>query len=188
MRTAGDFSEAGTWSFKKFFERRKFSDCGAGRIVKQRDKSREGGNSLIEFAMIAPWFFVLFTGVADAGFATYGLIAVQNAARVAALHGAANATTAADQAGACALVIQELTGLPKIGSGFSSNCSSDPVTVTVNYCDGTTPCTGSTTSVDSGPAAFVAVTYQLPHLFQVPFTGLTSITRTAEMRLRDPLP
>ena len=188
MRSASEFTETGKFSFKKFFEHRKFPGCEGRGIMKQRNKCRESGNSLIEFAMIAPWFFVLFTGVADAGFATYGLIAVQNAARVAVLHGAANATTASDQAGACALVIQELTGLPKIGSGFSSNCSSDPVTVTVNYCDGTTPCTGSTTSVDSGPAAFVAVTYQLPHLFQLPFTGLTSITRTAEMRLRDPLP
>jgi len=169
-----------------------FSHSNSGS--EQREISRrsrrpgEKGNSLIEFAFIAPWFFVLFTGVVDTGFATYGLIAVQNAARVAALHGAANVTTASDQAGACAMVIQELRGLPQIGSSFSSTCSSDPLRVTVRYCDGSTPCSGSATSVDNGPATFVSVTYQLPHLFQLPLTGLTSITRTAEMRLRDPLP
>jgi len=156
--------------------------------MKRSSKSRESGNSLIEFALIAPWFFFLFTGVADAGFATYGLIAVQNAARVAALHGAANATAAADQAGACTLVLQELKGLPKIGSSFSSSCNADPVTVTTSYCDGTTPCSGSTTSVDSGPAAYVTVSYRLPSMFQLPISGLSLITRTAEMRLRDPLP
>lgn len=151
------------------------------------NKSREG-NAIVEFALIAPWFFLLFTGVVDAGFATYGLIAVENAARVAALHGAANAVTASDQAGACTLVIQELQGLPQVGSSFSSSCNSNPVTVSVNYCDGSTPCTGSTTSIDNGPATYVAVTYQLPSLFQLPISGLTTITRTAEMRLRDPLP
>jgi Flp pilus assembly protein TadG len=156
--------------------------------MRRAHKRRNGGNSLVEFVLIAPWFFLLFTGVVDAGFATYGLIAVQNAARVAALHGAANTITASDRAGACALVIQELQGLPKIGSSFSGDFTSDPVTVTVNYCDGTTPCTGSSTSVDSGPATFVSVSYQLPALFQLPISGLTSITRTAEMRLRDPLP
>jgi len=151
-------------------------------------KSREQGNSLIEFVMVAPWFFFLFTGVADAGFATYGMIAVQNAARVAALHSAANIVSANDQAGACALAISELRGLPKVGAAFDSQCTSSPVTVTVTYCDGTTPCSGSTTSADGGPATFVAVTYQLPSLFQIPFYGLSTITRTAEMRLRDPLP
>jgi Flp pilus assembly protein TadG len=148
----------------------------------------EKGNSLVEFALIAPWFFFLFTGVIDAGFATYGLIAVQNAARVAAIHTAANASAATDQVGACALVLQELQGLPNINSSFSSNCSSSPVTVTTNYCDNNTPCTGTTTSVDNGPAAYVTVNYQLPSMFQIPFAGITSITRNAEMRLRDPLP
>jgi hypothetical protein len=125
--------------------------------------------------------------VVDAGFAIYGLIAVQNAARVAALHGSANVNTASDQAGACALVLQELKGLPKIGSSFSSNCNSAPITVTANYCDSSTPCTGSTTSIDNGPATYVAVTYQMPQLFNLPISGLSSITRTSEMRLRDPL-
>ena len=150
-------------------------------------KNNEKGNAMVEFAMFAPWFFFLFTGVMDAGFATYGLIAVQNAARVAALHGAANASTASDQAGACTLVIQELRGLPNVGSSFSGNCNSEPITVAMNYCDASTPCTGSATSIDNGPATFVSVTYQLPQLFQLPISGLSTITRTAEMRLRDPL-
>ncbi len=153
--------------------------------MRKTSKNKTNGNSLIEFALVAPWFFFLFTGVSDAGFATYGLIAVQNAARVAALHSAANATTASDQAGACALAIEELKGLPRVSSSFSSSCTSSPVTVTATYCDGSTPCSGSTTSIDSQPATFVSVTYQLPKLFGFPISGMTSITRTAEVRLRD---
>jgi Flp pilus assembly protein TadG len=165
-----------------------FVATNSDSTMTKHNKSRKSGNALVEFALISPWFFLLFTGVMNAGFATYGLIAVQNAARVAALHDAGNVSSASDQSGACALVIQQLKGLPNVGSSFSSSCNADPVTVTVNYCDGTTPCTGSTNSADNGPAAFVSVTYRLPQLFQLPIGGLSTITRTAEMRLRDPLP
>jgi Flp pilus assembly protein TadG len=156
--------------------------------MKKSRKAKQQGSSLVEFVLVAPTFFFLFTGVTQAGFSIYGLIAVENAARVAALHSAANLTTASDQAGACTLVLQELQGLPNVGSGFSSSCSANPITVTAKYCDGTTTCTGTATSVDNGPATFVSVTYQIPPFLQFPVTGLTSITRTAEMRLRDPLP
>jgi Flp pilus assembly protein TadG len=146
------------------------------------------GNSMIEFVLIAPWFFFLFTGLLNAGIATYGLIAVQNAARVAAVHTSENTTTASDQAGACALVVAQLKGLPFMGSDFSGSCTGQPLTVTATYCDGTTPCFGSSMSVDGGPATFVRVTYSLPPLFQFPISSMATISRTAEMRLRDPLP
>ena len=148
---------------------------------------KQRGNAMIELVLIAPWFFLLFTGLVNAGITTYGLIAVQNAARVAAEHTSENSTTATDRAGACALVISQLKGLPAIGSGFTSDCSADPVRVSVNYCDGTTPCAGSSTSIDGGPATFVTVTYSLPHLFQLPLANLSSVTRSVEMRLRDNL-
>src|SRR5579871_4814093 len=97
-------------------------------------RSREGGNSMVEFALIAPWYFLLFAGTLQTGFILYGLISVQNAARSAAIHVAANQVAAADQAGACALVIRELQGLPLINSSFSSSCGGAPVTVTAHYC------------------------------------------------------
>lgn len=143
------------------------------------------GNSIIEFSLLMPWFLFLFTGVFDFGYYSYALIAVENAARVAALHSSANSTTANDQAGACALAAQELAGLPNVGSAYSGGCTANPVTVTSNYCDGSTACYGSTDSVDGGPAAYVTVTYQMPPLFRIPIPGVTSITRSAEMRLRD---
>jgi Flp pilus assembly protein TadG len=145
----------------------------------------ENGNSIIEFCLVLPWFVLLFTGVLDFGFYTVGLIGVQNATRVAALHASANSTTAADQSGACALAIEELRALPNIGSSFSSSCSAAPITLSTAYCDGSTACSGSATSVDGGPAAYVTVAYQLPSLFRVPLGGTTVITRSAEVRLRD---
>jgi len=151
-------------------------------------RQKQRGNSLVEFVLVAPWFIFLFAGVTQAGFVIYSLIPVQNAARVAALHLAANPTVAADQAGACKLAIQELKGLPNIGTSFSSSCNASPLTVTANYCDASVPCSGSTMSVDGGPAAFVNVTYTLPPMVQFPAPGLSTVTRTMEMRLRDPLP
>ena len=156
--------------------------------MKQPRKSKQRGNSLIEVVLFAPWFIFIFIGVTQAGFMLYGLIAVQNAARVAALHVAANAVTANDQAGACSLAIAELKGLPNVGSTFRSNCNASPVVVTTAYCDASVPCAGGTTSIDSGPAAFVSVAYTLPSIGGFPLGGVSSITRTVEMRLRDPLP
>jgi len=143
------------------------------------------GNSIVEFSLLLPWFVFLFTGVFDFGFYAYALIATQNAARVAVLHSAANTDTAADQSGACVLAAAELTGLPNVSSSYSGGCSADPITVTSSYCDSSTPCSGSSGSVDGGPAAYVSVTYRLPALFRIPIRGVDRITRTAEMRLRD---
>jgi len=156
--------------------------------MKRTRKVQQRGSSLIEFVLVAPWYFLLFSGVLQAGFAICGLIAVQNAARVAALHLSANPAAATDQPGACTLAIKELKGLPNTGAGFTSDCNASPLTVTVKYCDAAIPCTGSATSIDGGPAAFVRETYNLPTVVQFPIAGLPAITRTMEMRLRDPLP
>ena len=147
--------------------------------------ARERGNAVIEFSLLLPWLFMLFTGVFDFGFYAYALISVQNATRVAVLHGAANSVIAGDQAGACRLAVEELRGLPNIGQSFTSSCDSDPLTVTAQYCDGTTACGGGATSADNGPAAFVTITYQMPAMFRTPIGGLSHVSRTAEMRLRD---
>ena len=156
--------------------------------MRRSRKLEQRGNALIEFALVSPWFFLLFSGVMQAGFTIYGLISVQNAARVAVLHLAANPEAASDQAGACSLVIQQLRGLPQIGSSFSSNCTASPIVVTARYCDSTVACSGTATSADNGPAAFVSVTYSLPQMLQFPVGRTGSITRTMELRLRDPLP
>ena len=47
-------------------------------------RSRPGGNSIVEFSLMAPWILFLFAGAFDWGFYSYALILVQNGARVAA--------------------------------------------------------------------------------------------------------
>lgn len=146
------------------------------------------GNAIVEFSLLLPWFLLLFTGVFDFGFYAYALIGVENAARVAVLHSAANSITATDQTGACTLAVQELTGLPNIGASYTGTCSADPITVTSCYCDSSQPCTGTSGSIDGDPAAYVTVSYRMPPLFRIPIPGVSYITRTAEMRLRDTQP
>jgi Flp pilus assembly protein TadG len=148
-------------------------------------RTQRKGNALIEFSLLVPWILFMFTGVFDFGFYCYACVCVQNAARTAATHAATNSTTASDNSKSCQLTIAELRGLPNVGQSLTA-CSATPLTVTTNYCDGTTNC-GSSVSADNGPAAYVAVTYQVPPLFHWPLPGVTSITRTAEFRLKDPL-
>lgn len=148
-------------------------------------KRSKSGNAILELALLLPWFIFLFTGIFDFGFYAYALIGTENAVRVAVMHSAANSGTASDQAGACALVSAGLTGLPNVGPTYSGSCNTDPITVTSTYCDASTLCDGASASVDGEPAAYVSVTYSLPPLFRVPIPGVSHITRTAEMRLRD---
>jgi len=143
------------------------------------------GNALIEFSLFLPWLVFLFTAVFDFGFYAYAFISVENAARAGVLQASVNSATASNQAGACRIALDALRGLPNIGSSFTSGCSSNPVTVTCAYCDGTTVCPGGSQSADGGPASVVTVTYQMPPLFHFPLRPGDSITRTAQMRLGD---
>ena len=53
-------------------------------VVLARRSRRKRGSSLVELTLISPWLLFLFVGVVDVGFFTYSLIAVENAARIAA--------------------------------------------------------------------------------------------------------
>lgn len=139
----------------------------------------------MEFALIAPLLFPLMLVVFDFGLYAYAFISVENAARVAALRNSGGIDSAADQAGACSMAIDEMRGMPNIGSSFSSSCGGSPLTVTATYLCGTsTSCSGSSASVDNEPAAKVTVTYFVPDLFKFPIVAPQSITRSAQMRMR----
>ena len=146
---------------------------------------REKGTAIMEFALIAPLLFPLILVIFDFGLYAYGFISVQNAARVAVLRNSGGIESATDQAAACAMAIEELRGMPNIGTSFSSSCGGAPVSVTaVLLCPTTTNCTGSSASVDSHPAAQVTVTYSVPDLFRFPILAPRSITRSSQMRMR----
>ena len=162
-------------------------------------KRREGGNSIVEVALLAPWIFFLFVGIFDLGFYTYAVICTENAARAAALQ-TASGTGAQSIAAACAAAWDELKGLPNV-AGTSQDCTKLPVVVTQ-----TTLCTQGTVKpstiicTDPGPCADcgnttdptgraassrVAVQYQSIPLVPIPgiLTGQMTITRIAEMRI-----
>lgn len=139
----------------------------------------------MEFALIAPLLFPIILIIFDFGLYAYAFISVQNAARVAALRNSGGVESASDQASACTMAIEELRGMPNIGSSFSSNCTSAPVAVTaVLLCPTATNCSGSSASIDNQPAAMVTVTYSVPDLFRFPILAPQSITRSSQMRMR----
>ncbi len=116
------------------------------------DNKGERGNAVVEFALVFQLVLIMLLSSFNIGVYAYGLIAVQNAARTAALRNSGGAGTAADQAGACAMAIRELRGLPNIGPAFSGNCSSEPLVVSSAACDGASACPSGSTSADGEPA------------------------------------
>jgi Flp pilus assembly protein TadG len=126
-------------------------------------------------ALIAPWFLFLFIGVVDVGFYCYDLIAVENAARVAAEYTSTGTDKAADSDGACTRVRAELGSLPNV-SGLA-NCSSLPLTVTA---------TSGTGLGGNGTASTVTVTYQTQQLIPIPalLQGRFTFSSTAVARVK----
>ncbi len=139
----------------------------------KRGRWREHGHAVIEVSLMAPWIFFLFVGTLDLGFYSYAIIATQNAARVAAAQTSANPTTATNNVLACNFALTELNVLPNTRS--LATCGALPVIV------------NATTFVDAdgATASRVDVTYQTINMIPIPgLTGRLSITRNAQMRLR----
>ena len=136
---------------------------------------------MIEVSLMAPWIFFLFMGTLDFGFYAYAAVATENAARAAVEATSIDATTAADTALACTYALGELQWLsnmrnPTVTTCGSSVSSSQPVAVAASQVAG----------VDGTQASQVSVTYQTIQMFPIPgVAGQYTITRTAQMRLRD---
>jgi hypothetical protein len=67
--------------------------------------------------LVSPWLLFLFVGVVDMGFFTYSLIAVENAARIAAEYTSKSPVLAGNTDAACTKVRAELEMLPGVGAG-----------------------------------------------------------------------
>jgi Flp pilus assembly protein TadG len=130
---------------------------------------------VIELSLLIPWFFFLFIFVIDLGFYNYSLIAVENAARIAAEYTSQGASKAADSDGACTRVLAELSMLPNVGTA-TTTCTAAPVIVTAT----------SLTGTDGKPATSVTVTYQGMQMIPIPgsMTGRLSFGRTVQMRVK----
>jgi Flp pilus assembly protein TadG len=149
-------------------------------------KRREGGTSIVEIALLAPWIFFLFVGVFDLGFYMYAASCTQNAARIAALQTASNPSLSSGQlqAMACSAAMLEMIRVPNTHN--ISGCGGTPLTVTqLTLTNSSTPacadCGVDTTAVST----LVSVTYQSG--LYVPIPGLLqnqlNLTRTSETRM-----
>ena len=123
---------------------------------------------------MAPWIFLLFMGLLDFGFYAYAIISVENAARVGAQYTSTGPSTAADTAGACFQVLEELRMMPNVPTNLAI-CTATPVQVTVTALPGVACPEGIATS---DGCTEVAVTYTTIPLFPLPgLTGQLTITR-----------
>jgi Flp pilus assembly protein TadG len=96
-------------------------------------RNSERGGAIVEAAFLVPWLFFLFVGVLDVGFFYYDLMAVNNAARVAALNvsGGSSCTSATNPtcfAIACPVVLSEIQSLPG-ATGLSACTNGTTVTI-----------------------------------------------------------
>jgi hypothetical protein len=114
-------------------------------------------------------------GIVDVGFFNYSLIAVENAARVAATYTSKSHAAASNQAGACTRVLLEMARVPEL-SGVTT-CGAVPLIVTA-------------VSLPAGPdgqeATSVTVTYRTAAMIPIPglLTGRLDITRNVQMRVK----
>src|SRR5579863_6644561 len=140
------------------------------------------GSSMVEFALLMPWYAFLFVGAYDYGFYAYGLIATQSAARVAAMYCsgstslATNCTTPPLPGVAppgCTYALDQLKNMPNV-SGVTT-CQASPLNVTSSMISGP----------DSANAAQVTVQYTTPQLIPIPglLPNQLTISRTVLMRV-----
>jgi Flp pilus assembly protein TadG len=149
------------------------------KIISEKPRNARKGHAVIEVALIAPFIFFLFAGALDMGFYIYAAVAVENAARVAALHMASSADLAADAnapAFARTYVCNDLRVLPNVGT----TCPTTIVSVSVPA----QPFSGT----DGDPATQVSVTYTTVPLIPIPGLnpgprGQWTFTRVVQMRL-----
>jgi Flp pilus assembly protein TadG len=144
---------------------------------------RKAGHSAVETALMLPWLIFSFMGTLDFGFATYSLISIQSAARVAAVYASSNsaaalATVSSPASGpACTYALAEMRNAPYVGRSVTTCSASDPVQLSATY--------NSTGSDGFLPSETVSVTYTI-HLLAIPviMPSQITITRSVEIPLR----
>ena len=156
----------------------RFCPTEAGSRFGAECRSLCRGSSLVEFCLLFPWCVFLLIGILDFGFYSYALIATQGAAREAAVYASASSSTASDNTTACGYALDQLRGMPNIGTALTT-CAAQPLTVTSSLVSGTS-------TPDGLNAARVSVSYQTPRLIPIPgiLSGQITITRTVLMKTR----
>jgi Flp pilus assembly protein TadG len=113
-----------------------------GRLVR-----RQGGQALIELAILLPFLLVLALGLIEVGRYAYISILVGNAARAGAAYGARGLIQAGDQTGISTAAYNDFAGTATTGSGNTNGL--DPSTLTVSSFDTCGCDIGGTVSVET---------------------------------------
>src|ERR1700739_3321476 len=87
-------------------------------------KRRDSGQSLLEFALMAPFLLLLMTGVVEIGRVIFYTVAVNNAATAGAQFGSQKTITAA-KSGVISSTAQSDANVPGMGVAPSSGCACD---------------------------------------------------------------
>jgi Flp pilus assembly protein TadG len=144
-------------------------------------RSRQRGHAAIEVGLMLPWLVFCFVGAFDLGSASYALISVQSAARIAANYGAQSSTVAqsssfTDGTIACQYALDSLRYAPRVGTSTTTCSGSSLVRVAASY---------NSPGSYGLPSAKVTVTYTLN---MIPLPGLlpssVSISRSVELPIR----
>jgi Flp pilus assembly protein TadG len=137
-------------------------------------RRRRRGSSVVELTMLVPWILFVVVGVVDTGFFFYDMIAVENAARVAAEYASQSTALAGDTDAACTKVRADMAQVPGV-SGLA-NCNSAPLVVTA----------ASVIGPDSQQATSVTVTYHTSGFIPIPglLKGALNVTSNVKMRVK----
>ena len=138
----------------------------------------QGGQSLVELALVLPVLLLLLVGIIEIGRFSYYSILVANAARAGAQYGAQNLATAAD-AGAIRAAARN-DGLPSLTVTPSQSCGCNGAAL--NACSTIVP----TCALPEHPLVYVQVTATgtFTSLFSYPgLPGSVTLTSTEKMRV-----
>jgi Flp pilus assembly protein TadG len=138
----------------------------------------QGGQSLVELALVLPVLLLLLVGIIEIGRFSYYSILVANAARAGAQYGAQNLATAADAGGIRAAARND--GLPSLAITPSQFCGCNGAAL--NACSTIVP----TCAPPEHPLVYVQVTATgtFTSLFSYPgLPGSVTLTSTEKMRV-----
>jgi Flp pilus assembly protein TadG len=125
------------------------------------ETNSRSGSSMVEFAMLVPWFLFLFVGILDMGFYNYALITAQSAARTAALWTSASSSNSTDAWDACTAVYDQLTS--NINLTSATTCTSPSlITMTLANTNGPDGNLASTVTIQFNTATFIPIPGILP--------------------------
>jgi Flp pilus assembly protein TadG len=149
---------------------------GSGVSQAPGASSLQGGQSLVELALVLPLLLLLLVGVVEIGRYAYLDILVSNAARAGAQYGSQSLTAAADASGIQSAAQND--GLASFIVTPTQQCGCDSKTGDLGGCP--------TGSVCAHPLVYIQVTVSGPYSSLFSYPGLpasTTLTSTVTMRV-----